>query len=173
MGLRQGHLIMAFGILGDARDLRTALAAAIVLGLGAAFAGCAVLPVQEERRGHLLYESDIQQIRPGMTADQVRGLLGTPDTTSTTTPTTFYYISSTVSGVAFMEPSEVDRRVVAVYFTPFNTVDQVANYTFKDGKVFNTISRTTPTAHGDKDLLDKLFKGIGKKQQLFDPEKSQ
>jgi outer membrane protein assembly factor BamE (lipoprotein component of BamABCDE complex) len=137
---------------------------AICLGL----AGCAF---QEERRGHLLADSDIQQIQPGMSQDQVRGLLGTPDTTSTVAPATFYYISSTVKGTSFLEPSEVDRHVLAVYFTPFATVDQVGNYTLKDGKVIDVIGRTTPTARGDKSLIEKLFKGIGKKQQLFDPEK--
>lgn len=132
-------------------------------------AGCAM---QEERRGHLLQPADIQQVRPGMTQEQVSGVLGTPDTTSTVGQQTFYYISSTVRGTAFMEPSEVDRQILAVYFTQFNTVDQVANYTLKDGKVIDVIGRTTPTARGDKTLLEKLFKGVGKKQ-FFDPEKGQ
>jgi len=148
-------------------SLALSLAAAAV---GLALSGCAL---QEERRGHLLVESDVQQVRPGMSQDQVRGLLGTPDTTSTVAPVTFYYISSTVRGAAFLEPSEVDRQVVAVYFTQFGTVDQVGNYSLKDGKVIDVIGRTTPTARGDKSLIEKLFKGIGKKQQLFDPGKPQ
>lgn len=144
------------------------LLAAGILSL--ALAGCAT---QEERRGHLMVESDIQQVQPGMTQEQVRGLLGTPDTTSTVAPVTFYYISSTVRGAVLFEPSEVDRHILAVYFTQFGTVDQVGNYTLKDGRVIDVIGRTTPTARGDKSLIEKLFKGIGKKQQLFDPEKPQ
>ena len=151
------------------RPALAALAVAIVLA-GAGLSGCAT---QLETRGHLLAEGDIQQVRPGMTQDQVRGVLGTPDTTATAGPATFYYMSSTVTGAAFLEPSEVDRHIVAVYFSQFGTVDQVANYTMKDGKVVDVIGRTTPSARGDKSLIDKLFKGIGKKQQLFDPEKSQ
>ena len=131
-------------------------------------AGCAL---QEERRGHLLVDSDVQQVQPGMSQDQVRGILGTPDTTSTVAPSTFYYISSTVKGAAFLEPTEVDRHILAVYFNQFATVDQLANYTMKDGRVVDVIGRTTPTARGDKSLIEKLFKGIGKKQTLFDPEK--
>jgi len=148
-------------------QLSRLLAASLV---GLALAGCAL---QEERRGHLMVESDIQQVQPGMSQEQVRGLLGTPDTTSTTAPATYYYISSTVKGAALFEPSEVDRHILAVYFTPFGTVDQVGNYTLKDGRVVDVISRTTPTARGDKSLIEKLFKGIGKKQQLFDPSKPQ
>ena len=148
-----------------ARRVATALTFGFAL---IASAGCVM---QEEQRGHLMADSDVQQVRPGMTQDQVRGLLGTPDTSSTVPPVTFYYISSTVKGAAFMEPTETSRTVLAVYFNQFSTVDQVANYTLKDGKVVNTVGRVTPTARGDKSLIEKLFKGIGKKQTLFDPEK--
>ena len=150
---------------------RRPLTAAVFAGLAIAALTIGGCVTQEERRGHLLVESDIQQIRPGMSQDQVRGVLGTPDTTSTVAPATFYYMSSVLKGAAFMEPTEVDRNILAVYFTQFGTVDQVASYTMKDGKVIDVIGRTTPTARGDKSLIEKLFKGIGKKQQLFDPEK--
>lgn len=147
------------------------LAVALFLGTGLLVsAGCAM---QEEQRGHLMADSDIQQVRVGMTQEQVKGLLGTPDTTSTVPPVTFYYISSTVRGTSFTEPVETSRTILAVYFNPFSTVDQVANYGLKDGKVVNTVGRVTPTARGDKSLIEKLFKGIGKKQQLFDPGKPQ
>ena len=118
-------------------------------------------------------QRSVAQAITAASPDQVRGFLGTPDTTSTVAPATFYYISSTVKGAAFLEPTEVDRHILAVYFTQFGTVDQLANYTLKDGKLIDVIGRTTPTARGDKSLVEKLFKGIGKKQQLFDPEKPQ
>jgi outer membrane protein assembly factor BamE (lipoprotein component of BamABCDE complex) len=142
-----------------------ALVLALVLPL---LTGCAT---QELRRGHLFASSDLQQIQPGMTQDQVRGILGTPDTSSTVGNQAFYYISSTAKGTAFLEPTEVDRQVLVVYFNPVGTVDQLANYTLKDGKVIDTINRETPSARGDKGLIEKLFKGVGKKQQLFDPQK--
>ena len=152
---------------GRGRAPSAAIAAGLALALLAS-AGCAM---QEERRGHLLVDADIQQVQPGMTQDQVRGILGTPDTTSTVAPPTFYYMSSVVQGSSFQEPVEIDRHILAVYFNQFSTVDQVANYTLKDGKVVDTIGRITPTARGDKSLVEKLFKGVGKKQTLFDPGK--
>jgi outer membrane protein assembly factor BamE (lipoprotein component of BamABCDE complex) len=157
------------------RSWQQPLAGLLAAGITAATlvcAGCSTSTIfaqQEEQRGHLLADSDVQQVQPGMTQEQVRGLLGTPDTTATAAPATFYYISSTMRGAAFLEPTEVERHILAVYFTPFGTVAQVANYTLKDGKIIDTIGRTTPSAHGDKSLIDKLFKGIGKKEQLFDP----
>ncbi len=136
--------------------------------MGLPLAGCAN---QEERRGHLFVASDIQQIQPGMTQDQVRGLLGTPDTTSTVGADAFYYISSTARGAAFLEPTEVDRKILAVYFNPVGTVQQVANYSMQDGKVIDIIGRETGSAQGDKSLIEKLFKGVGKKQKVFDDSK--
>jgi len=151
------------------------LASVLAAGIAVATlvsAGCSTMFVQQEaQRGHLLADSDIQQVQPGMSQEQVRGILGTPDTTATSGPATYYYMSSTLRGAAFMEPTEVERHILAIYFTPFGTVTQVANYTLKDGKVIDTIGRTTASAHGDKSLIDKLFKGIGKKEQLFDPGK--
>ncbi len=140
----------------------------MLLAVGLPLAGCAN---QEERRGHLFVASDIQQIQPGMTQDQVRGLLGTPDTTSTVGADAFYYISSTARGAAFLEPTEVDRKILAVYFNPVGTVQQVANYSMQDGRVIDIIGRETGSAQGDKSLIEKLFKGVGKKQKVFDDSK--
>jgi outer membrane protein assembly factor BamE (lipoprotein component of BamABCDE complex) len=156
---------------GRGRRQPSSLILVAAASLAVLIAGGCAFQQQEERRGHLLADSDIQQVQPGISQDQVRGLLGTPDTTSTVAPATFYYISSTLQGAAFLEPTEIDRHILAVYFTPFGTVAQVANYTLKDGKVVDTIGRVTPGARGDKPLIDKLFKGIGKKQELFDPGK--
>ena len=92
--------------------------------------------------------------------------LGSPTTTSTTgSGSAYYYISSTEGQSAFFKPTEKDRQVVAVYFTETGTVDRIANYGLKDGKVFDYISRTTPTPGArDEGLLQQLFRNLGKKQ---------
>ena len=60
----------------------------------------------------------------------------------------------------------VDRRVVAVYFDDVGTVQNVANYGLKDGKVFNYISRETPSYANDEGLIKQLFRNIGSKPNL-------
>jgi len=42
----------------------------------------------------------------------------------------------------FFAPTEKDRRVVAVYFSSLGSVDRVAQYGLKDGKVFDFLSQT-------------------------------
>lgn len=122
------------------------------------------------KRGHQFRESDIAQIQPGMGQEQVRLILGTPTTTTSIGGgSAYYYISSTERQVAFMKPSEYERQVLAVYFTPTATVDRVANYGMQDGKVFDFVSRTTPAPGGKEDgLLKQLFRNLGTKQIFGD-----
>jgi outer membrane protein assembly factor BamE (lipoprotein component of BamABCDE complex) len=133
-----------------------------VLACGLLIAGCAETIT---KHGHQFRETDLQQITPGMSQEQVKLTLGTPTTTSAVaTGNAFYYISSTEAEKSFLSPRETDRQVVAVYFNQGGSVDQVANYGLKDGKVFDFISRKTP-APGSRDegLLKSLFRNLGSK----------
>ncbi|CAN0452339.1 unnamed protein product, partial [Phaeothamnion confervicola] len=118
------------------------------------------------KHGTLLTEQDVGQIAPGMTQDQVRQVLGSPSTVAAVgRGNAYYYISSTMKQTAFFKPSEVDRNVVAVYFSPSVTVERVANYGIKDGKVFDFISRTTPSANSnDQSIVQQLFRNLGQRQ---------
>lgn len=118
------------------------------------------------KHGHQFTANDAQQIQAGMTQEQVKLQLGSPTTTATlNTGAAFYYISSTASQVAFLKEKEVDRKVLAVYFNPMGSVDRVANYGMKDGKVFDYISRKTPAPGGKDDgILKQLFRNLGTRQ---------
>jgi outer membrane protein assembly factor BamE (lipoprotein component of BamABCDE complex) len=143
-------------------SLLAAVAASLVL------AGCDSNII---KHGVQFHEGDLQQIQPGMSEEQVRMNLGTPSTTAVVgTNQAFYYISSTATQTAFMLPTEQDRQVVAVYFAPGGTVDHVANYGMKDGRVFDYVSRTTPAPGGkDVGIVQQLFRNLGTKQIFGDP----
>jgi len=137
----------------------TALAALVLTGCGATVT----------KHGHQFRETDLQSVQPGMSQEQVKGSLGTPATTAVVGGgNAYYYISSTTSETSFFLPDEKDRQVVAVYFNEGGTVDQIANYGLKDGKVFDFISRKTP-APGAKDegIVKQLFRNLGKKTNIF------
>ncbi|MEM1306934.1 MAG: outer membrane protein assembly factor BamE, partial [Pseudomonadota bacterium] len=118
------------------------------------------------KHGHHMRATDVQQIQPGMGQDEVRLALGTPATTSRTqSGEAFYYISSTTKQQAFFKPREIDRKVLAVYFSPLGSVQRVANYGLRDGKVFDLISRKTPSANdAEGSLLQELFRNIGRQR---------
>ncbi len=139
------------------RDRFTATVAAVALAT--TISACAPTV---SKHGHLLSQADLQEIQPGASKEQVQTSLGTPDTTSTVGGNNaYYYISSTREQRAFMKPTVTDRRVVAVYFDQFGTVENVARYGLKDGKVFDFISRETPTHSRDLGVIQKIFRGIG------------
>ncbi len=132
----------------------------------AVLAGCGTPTIT--KHGQQFRATDLQSVQPGMSQDQVRTALGTPATTAVIGDGhAFYYISSTDSQKSFFLPTESDRQVVAVYFNQGGTVDSIANYGLKDGKVFDFISRKTPAPGGkDEGILKSLFRNLGK-QQLF------
>jgi len=75
----------------------------------------------------------------------------------------FYYISARTEQTAFMPEKIIDQRVVAVYFDKDRRVTRLANYGVQDGKVFDYISRTTPTSGAELSYLSYIFKIFGSK----------
>src|SRR5262245_10985658 len=130
-------------------------------------AGCAETVT---KHGHLFQENDLAQISPGMSAEQVKTSLGTPTTTATVgSGTAYYYISSVEGQTAFFKSTEKERRVVAVYFSPHGSVDRVAQYGLKDGKVFDYVKNETPSSLAkDEGILKALFRNLGVKQLGLD-----
>lgn len=143
---------------------RLALLASVAVAL--AVSGCSETIT---KHGAQFRDTDLQAVQPGMSQDQVRSTLGTPSTTAVVgSGDAFYYISSTEGQTSFMLPSEKDRKVVAVYFDQGGTVQQVANYGLKDGKVFDFISRKTPApGSSDEGIVKSLFRNLGKKTNIF------
>ena len=143
-----------------------ALRMALALALTAALAGCAETVI---KHGHQFQDSDLKQVSPGMSQDQVKTALGTPTTTAAVgTGSAFYYISSVQTQTAFFSPKERDRKVLAIYFSPLGSVDKIAQYGLKDGKVFDYVKQETPNHAKDENILKALFRNLGVKQLGLD-----
>ena len=70
----------------------------------------------------------------------------------------FYYISQRAERpVAFMMQETVDQRVIAVYFDKNRRVERLANYGIKDGKIFDFVSRKTPTSGRETNYVSGFF----------------
>ena len=144
--------------LGKRRLRATAAVALTCLALGA----CA----EQFQKGYVLPDGALDQIPIGASQDQVLIVLGTPSTVATLSGEVFYYISQrTERRVAFMQQSVTDQRVLAVYFDKNRQVQRVANYGLQDGKVFDFVSRTTPTSGAELSYLTPIFRLIGGSKQ--------
>ncbi|MFZ1815775.1 MAG: outer membrane protein assembly factor BamE [Rhizobiaceae bacterium] len=113
--------------------------------------------------GAIITQDQIDLIPVGSSRDQVLLALGTPSTTGSFDSEVFYYISQKKQkNLAYQKAKIVDQRVLAVYFDDVGTVAHVANYGMQDGKIFDFISRTTPTGGKDLTFLGQLLSGPGK-----------
>jgi len=120
-------------------------------------------PSQTLTQGYVIDQQAIDSVPVGSSREQVLLALGTPSTTATFDNEAFYYISQTRKRyVAFDKPHLVDQHVLAVYFGPDSRVTQIANYGMKDGKIFDFVSRTTPTGGKDQNFLSQIIAGAGK-----------
>ena len=129
------------------------LAAALLLGLP--LSGCFSETYQ---KGYIVPEGALEQIPIGASQEQVLIVLGTPSTVATVAGEAFYYISQrSERPVAFMPQEVVDQRVIAVYFDKNRRVERLANYGMKDGKIFDFVSRTTPTSGREINYLGNFF----------------
>ncbi len=129
-----------------------ALVLALALPLGGCFFG------ETFQRGYVLPDGALEQIRLGASQEQVLIVLGTPSTVATVSGEAFYYISQTATRpVSFLTTHITDQRVVAIYFDKDRRVERVASYGIKDGKIFDFITRTTPTAGSDLNMLKQLL----------------
>ena len=136
------------------RSIAGVLAGALALALP--LAGCFSESFQ---KGYILPEGALEQIPIGASQEQVLIVLGTPSTVATVNGEVFYYISQRAERtVAFMPQSVVDQRVVAVYFDKNRRVQRLADYGLKDGKIFDSIGRTTPSGGVEQNYLAFVFK---------------
>jgi outer membrane protein assembly factor BamE (lipoprotein component of BamABCDE complex) len=146
----------ADGMTRPNRCVAVARIAGAVVALGLLLGGCFGETYQ---RGYIVPEGALEQIPIGSTQEQVLIVLGTPSTVATVSGEAFYYISQRAERViGFMPQQVVDQRVIAVYFDRNRRVERLANYGLQDGKLFDFISRTTPTGGKDFAYVNAMFK---------------
>jgi outer membrane protein assembly factor BamE (lipoprotein component of BamABCDE complex) len=140
------------------RSRSIAVAAALALGL--TLGGCFT---QNYQRGYVLAAGALEQIPLGAPQEQVLISLGTPSTVATVSGEVFYYISARTEQTSFLPEKIVDQRVVAIYFDKNRRVERIANYGLQEGKIFDFISRKTPTSGQELSYLTYVFKIFGGK----------
>jgi outer membrane protein assembly factor BamE (lipoprotein component of BamABCDE complex) len=151
---------------------RPAYAALVVLGASVLLGGCnteGALSMSETlTHGYVVDEATLEMVPVGSSREQVLLALGTPSTTATFDNEVLYYISQTrVRPVAFMNPHVTDQRVLAVYLGEDGRVSNLAHYGMQDGKVFDFITRTTPTGGRDQSFVSQMLTGVAGRPSSF------
>jgi outer membrane protein assembly factor BamE (lipoprotein component of BamABCDE complex) len=146
--------------------IRRPLLTMATLAIAVVIAGCSGSRVggplgTTSQHGYVVSQIALEQVPIGSSKDQVLIALGSPSTTGERDNEAFYYISQTrKQGAAFLPQKVVDQRVLAVYFDQNDNVSRIADYGLKDGKVFDFVSRTTPTAGREENFLGQVLSGV-------------
>jgi outer membrane protein assembly factor BamE (lipoprotein component of BamABCDE complex) len=136
---------------------RHAMAVAVAVTLALSLAGCG----ETFQRGYVLPEGALEQIPLGASQEQVLLVLGTPSTVATVSGEAFYYISQKADRpIAFMPTKVTDQRVIAIYFDRTRKVQRLAEYGYKDGKIFDFVSQTTPTSGADLNVITTIMRNV-------------
>ena len=142
---------------------RGALGLVCVLALGLSLGGCVGYDGDFDR-GYVSDQRTMDQVKIGATTKpQALALMGTPSTTSTVGGDAWYYIGQKMErSLAFMPATMTDQNVIALYFDKNGKVERIANYGMQDGKVFDFVSRTTPTGGSEPNFLTNMLKNLMK-----------
>ena len=140
---------------------------AAMLLLAATLSGCVGYD-GDVQHGYQLDPTAMADIKQGQTAEQVLVTMGTPSTTSTVGGSAWYYIQQkTERRIAFMRPSETQRRIYAVYFDKGKRVTRTADYGLRDGRVVDFASGATPTVGADNNFLKGIFVNFNPLQNML------
>lgn len=96
------------------------------------------------------------------TKEDISALLGSPSTTSTFGPETWFYISTTKERLGVFESDVVKQHVLGVQFDENGVVKEYGQYTIEDGKAVEIVEKTTPTEGHSLGVLEQLLGNIGR-----------
>ena len=85
---------------------------------------------------------------------------GTPSTVATISGEVFYYISQRTEQTSFLPQKEVARRIIAIYFDKGRKVQRIADYGMRDGKIFDAVSRTTPSGGEELSYIRYMMRAV-------------
>ncbi len=136
----------------------------ILKAIAASLVSLSVLSACIEQRvihnGAIVSQDQLDLIPVGSSQDQVLLALGSPSTKGQFDEDVFYYISQKrTKTYEFEKLKLVDQKVLSVYFDEEETVSRIANYGVQDGRVFDFITRTTPTSGEEFTFLKQLLTG--------------
>ena len=140
---------------------RTPVIALAVLCLAGLSAGACVPNVANN--GFQAREDKPQDVKIGVdTKSTVLARLGSPSTTSSFQPNTWYYISQTTNKLTYQNPRLITRDVVEIKFGEDEKVAEVKHLGLKNGYKIAYNKGETPTRGRELSVVEQLLGNIGR-----------
>ena len=97
-----------------------------------------------QTEGNMPTKDDVMQIKRGMAQNDVRQILGSPSVVTSLDHRTWIYMNSTMKRMAFFEPEELERNVLAITFDHDGKVQKVVELTKENGRNITISKDATP-----------------------------
>ena len=114
-----------------------------------------------QTEGNMPSKADIIAIKQGMGQDEVRRIMGSPSVISSLDHRTWIYMNSTMERIAFLEPKELDRNVIAIEFDHDGKVEKLIQLTKENGNDITIAKDITPVLGNEQTFMEKYFGGVG------------
>lgn len=114
-------------------------------------------------RGHGVEDADFKQLVPGQSKmDDVRALFGSPSSSSTYGDPTWYYMTVKKETRGMYAPEVAEQHVTAIRFDANQTVVDVTDYSEKDSKPVQVVSKETPTEGHQLGFWEQMLGNFGR-----------
>ena len=114
-----------------------------------------------QTEGNMPTKDDIMAIKQGMSQSDVRKIMGSPSAISSLDHKTWIYMNSTMKRLAFFEPEELERNIVAIEFNLDGQVERVVQIDKSSGREIALCEDETPVMGTDETFMEKYFGGVG------------
>jgi outer membrane protein assembly factor BamE (lipoprotein component of BamABCDE complex) len=114
-----------------------------------------------QTEGNLPSKNDVLALKQGMSQEEVRKIMGSPSVISSLDHRTWLYMNTTMKRMAFFEPEELERNLVAVRFNQSGKLERVVELTKEDGKDIDVSQSVTPVLGSEETFMEKYFGGVG------------
>lgn len=114
-----------------------------------------------QTEGNMPSKDDILAIKRGMKQEDVRKIMGSPSAVSSLDHKTWIYMNSTMKRMAFFEPEELERNIVAIEFNLDGQVERVVQLDKSNGREIVISEDETPVMGTEESFMEKYFGGVG------------
>jgi outer membrane protein assembly factor BamE (lipoprotein component of BamABCDE complex) len=122
----------------------------------------AACTAQYRNHGYVPSEEELANVLVGVdTRDSVAESIGTPTAGGVLNESGFYYVRSRVRTYGAFEPTEIERKLVAISFDSRGVVSNVEEFGLEDGRVVALSRRVTDSGLADITFLQQLIGNIG------------
>jgi len=138
---------------------KSAIRIVVLIGAGAALAGCSA---QYRNHGYVPSEEQLADVVVGVdTRDSVAETVGAPSSSGVLDESGYYYIATRLKHFGPSQPKPVSRELVAISFDPSGVVSGVERYGLENGRVIPLERRVTSSGIQNKTFLRQLLGSLG------------